>query len=351
MSIHVSKDASAAADPLALLEEKSALFRSAEEVVNRHYLGQKDMVHKVMLGIIAGNHVLLEAPPGTGKTHLSKTIGKVFGLHTTRIQFTPDLLPMDVIGGDAMKMDANGNRTYGLQEGPIFHGTQLLHADEANRASTRTQSAFLEAMQERAVTFVGYGRRELTPLFTVVATQNPENEREGTMPMPSANLDRFSMCIHVPPLDLNGIKAVMNMRAQGEKEVEAVTSAEDLSQVREVLQHIVIPDHVQNYIAEVQYAASNKDFADKVSPTLTKAFHYEKDVMGNPTRDGARCAISLMQLGRASAFLRGSTVVEIKDVQPLVSPVLIHRLGSPRYNAEVSAKDALDNLSRDLLPG
>lgn len=354
MNINVPRGESLNANPLLLLQEKSEKFRLAARTINKYYIGQPQVTQMVMLGVISGGHVLLEGPPGTGKTRLSEIAGKVLGMETNRIQFTSDMMPADIIGFDSRDPVSGA---FNFNPGPLF-GAQLLHADEINRASPKTQSGLLEAMQERSVTLIGKKeKRPLDKLFTVIATQNPTNEAEGTMPLPRAMLDRFVACVHVPHLSRENAKRILEMPPNDEIEIETVLDDSAIGAARSVLKDIVVPSHVSDYILDIDRSTWDKGFMENKAPYMGRIFNYETDLYGHSERGGMRVSQSLRRLAQASAFLRGDTVVEIGDVQPLVVPTLIHRLGAPRFvkkaqdDGPSNAPEALHHLSLDMAPG
>lgn len=346
MNIRTSAADSLQSDPLLLLEEKSTLFKGAELAIQDFIIGQSNVVRTSMLGILASGNVLLEGPPGTGKTRLSEVAGKVLGLKTQRIQFTSDLMPAEIIGSEILDTDpATGKKEFRFIDGPLF-GAELLHADEINRASPKTQSAMLQAMQEKRVTLSNKQTRDLEKLFTVIATQNPANPEEGTYPLPRATLDRFIACVHVPHLTKEDAMRIMTMPENDEIEIPTITNSADLSEARAIVKKIAVSDKVQDYILRVDRAT----WDEKAAPDYLKnAFYYERDLYGSTDRGGIRLALSLQRLARASAFLQGKPAVDISDVQPLVVPSLIHRLGMPRMSEDMSAKEALEKLSLEMM--
>ena len=197
------------------IEQFSKQCANIFEQVSRDVIGQKEVVQGTIIAMIAGGNVLLEGVPGVGKTRLVRSLGRVFDLPFSRIQFTPDLMPADVTGTNIIVKDENGNSSFQFQAGPIF--SNIILADEINRATPKTQSALLEAMQEHTVTVMGVSRKLAEPFF-VLATQNPI-EQDGTYPLPEAQMDRFMFKLIVPDPSLEELMAIVNMTQKTMAEV------------------------------------------------------------------------------------------------------------------------------------
>ncbi|MEM9782502.1 MAG: AAA family ATPase, partial [Pseudomonadota bacterium] len=212
-------------DPVKALEEAGATLARARGEIAKRIVGQEDVVELALTAILSGGHALLVGVPGLAKTRLVETLGTVLGLGAKRIQFTPDLMPADILGSEVLEEGQGGQRVFKFIEGPIF--TQLLLADEINRASPRTQSALLQAMQEKEVTVAGQ-TRSLTRPFHVLATQNPI-EQEGTYPLPEAQLDRFLVQIDVPYPDRDTERDILMATTGVSEDVsQQVFTAEEL---------------------------------------------------------------------------------------------------------------------------
>lgn len=279
--------------------------------LGRAILGQKGMLDLVVICLLARGHLLLEGLPGLGKTELIKSLSKLLGLSFRRLQFTPDLLPGDIVGSPLLE-EQDGKRRLVFHPGPIF--ANLVLADEINRASPKTQSALLEAMQERRVTVLGDTHFLPLPFF-VLATQNPI-ELEGTYPLPEAQLDRFTFKINVPGVSSGTLQQIISTRRHGEPpELKQVLSAEELSQLFNYADMIHLPVAVANFIAR-----------------LVSATHPGQQEAGEEVRRfvkfGAspRAAISLANTARAAALLAGKPNVGFDEVRRVAPSVLGHRL-------------------------
>lgn len=274
-----------------------------EQEIGKGIIGQKEVIRQVMLAMLAGGNVLLEGMPGLGKTMLVRTISKVLALSFKRIQFTPDLMPSDVTGTNIMVKE-EGRSSFRFEKGPIF--ANLVLADEINRATPKTQSALLEAMQEHTVT-VGTESHRLEEPFLVLATQNPI-EQEGTYPLPEAQLDRFLFKILVPFPDKEELRGIVNLTEGTDKPViTSIMSGEELLAARSLVAQIPIADAVIDYILD-----------------LVMATHKENPYI----REGAspRAAQAIIRTARARAFMEGRFNVAFEDVKSVAYPVLRHRI-------------------------
>ncbi|HAR51239.1 MAG TPA: AAA family ATPase, partial [Roseovarius nubinhibens] len=227
------------------IETLQGKLAAAREAITRRFIGQEQVVDLTLAALLSGGHGLLIGLPGLGKTRLVETLGTVMGLNTNRVQFTPDLMPADILGSEVLETGADGSRAFKFIQGPIF--CQLLMADEINRASPRTQSALLQAMQERQVTVAGQ-TRTLAPPFHVLATQNPI-EQEGTYPLPEAQLDRFLVQITVPHPDRDTERAILLATTGAEEaEAHAVFTPEDLIAAQSLLRRMPVGEAVMEAI-------------------------------------------------------------------------------------------------------
>ena len=277
------------------------------QALNEVLFGQEELIERVLCGVIARGHVLLEGLPGLGKTELVKGLSKALNLTTRRVQFTPDLLPGDITGNPVLQ-EVDGRREFVFQPGPIF--TNLLLADEINRASPKTQSALLEAMQERRVTVLGQTHTLPDPFF-VLATQNPI-ELEGTYPLPEAQVDRFLFKLEVLRNSAETLAKIVLHRELGvEPEVPAITTREEFAHIQQTARRIFLPDVVADYIARI---------VDATHPGQSKA--------SEGVRYGAspRAALSLASAAKARALMHGRPNASFEDVQALAPAVLNHRV-------------------------
>ncbi|QGX99926.1 MoxR family ATPase [Roseovarius faecimaris] len=291
------------------LEEKLAQARAS---ITKRFIGQETVVDLSLSALLCGGHGLLIGLPGLGKTRLVETLSTVMGLNGHRIQFTPDLMPADILGSEVLETGADGSRTFKFIPGPIF--CQLLMADEINRASPRTQSALLQAMQERQVTVAGQDRPLAAP-FHVLATQNPI-EQEGTYPLPEAQLDRFLVQIDVPYPDRDTERDILlATTGVAEDEAHEVFTAAELVDAQMLLRRMPVGESVMEAILD-----------------LVRAFRPEDDSAPEQVREtvawgpGPRAAQALMLTVRARAMLQGRLAPDVDDVAALAQPVLSHRM-------------------------
>jgi len=303
------------ADDAELVAEMDALgerLASARTAIAHRFIGQESVVDLTMAALLCGGHALLIGLPGLGKTRLVDTLSTVMGLKGNRIQFTPDLMPADILGSEVLETGPDGSRSFKFIEGPIF--CQLLMADEINRASPRTQSALLQAMQEKEVTIAGAHRR-LAPPFHVLATQNPI-EQEGTYPLPEAQLDRFLVQVDVPYPDRDTERDIL-MATTGVEEAEAVSvlTAQQLMDAQTLLRRMPIGEAVVEMILDLVRGCRPQD--DK-APRIVR-----DTVSWGP---GPRAAQALMMTVRAEALLHGRLVPSAEDVRRMAAPVLSHRM-------------------------
>ncbi len=297
---------------VAQIEALGDRLAQARASIDRRFLGQGPVVDLVLGAMLCGGHALLVGLPGLGKTRLVDTLSTVMGLKGSRIQFTPDLMPADILGSEVLETAADGTRAFRFIEGPVF--CQLLMADEINRASPRTQSALLQAMQEREVTVAGV-HRPLGRPFHVLATQNPI-EQEGTYPLPEAQLDRFLVQVDVPYPDRETERAVL-IATTGEEEAqsEQVFTAESLLAAQSVLRRMPVGDSVVEHILNLVRACrpAEPDGMKDLAASLAWG-------------PGPRAAQALMLMVRARALLDGRLAPSVEDVAAMAQPVLVHRM-------------------------
>ncbi|MGI9355902.1 MAG: AAA family ATPase, partial [Rhizobiaceae bacterium] len=282
----------------------------ARKAIGKVVFGQRDVVDNALVTILAGGHALLVGLPGLAKTKLVETLGIVLGLESSRIQFTPDLMPSDILGSEILDQDADGRRSFRFVKGPIF--AQLLMADEINRASPRTQSALLQAMQEYHVTVAGHGH-DLPSPFHVLATQNPL-EQEGTYPLPEAQLDRFLMQIDVSYPDLETEwRILMETTGNAEAAAKATMDTARLAEIQALVRRMPVGESVVEAILGLVRSARPGE-GDKDTT---------KHIAWGP---GPRASQALMLTVRARALLDGRLAPSVDDVIALAEPVLQHRM-------------------------
>ncbi|HPE89955.1 MAG TPA: AAA family ATPase [Spirochaetia bacterium] len=310
------------------------LYDDYTAFVGTRVLGYPRILERLFIAFLSGGNVLLEGAPGLGKTTLAKTWSEFFGLGFSRVQFTPDLMPLDIIGSNLLEEGPSG-RSFRFYRGPIFSNVVL--GDEINRATPKTQSAFLEAMEEKRVTFLG----EVHPLpdpFFVIATQNPI-ELEGTYPLPEAQIDRFFMKLNFAMPDLHALLGIMDLQA-AEKHGQAIGAEASKAAVaawRALSPHIAAPDGVRAYIARiVEHSHPDR------SPV---------ELVRNYVLYGAspRSAIALLAAARTKAAMAGRPSVSFDDVDDLLADVAAHRL-ILNFEAEadgVKVADVLDAVRSD----
>ena len=296
---------------IADLEKSGERLVKAREAIGRVIFGQDEVVEQVLIAILGGGHALLVGAPGLAKTKLATTLGRVMGLDEKRVQFTPDLMPADILGSEVLDETESGRRQFRFVPGPVF--CQLMMADEINRASPRTQSALLQAMQEHHVTIAGV-RHDLPRPFHVLATQNPI-EQEGTYPLPEAQLDRFLLQVDVPYPSLDAERRMLfATTGAGEAEAEKTLSTTELMNAQRLTRMIPVGEQVAEAILRVVRAGRPGDDADD---------YVNKNVAWGPS---PRASQALMLGARARALLQGRLSPSIDDVQALLGPVFRHRM-------------------------
>jgi MoxR-like ATPase len=294
------------------LQPAAGLARKTLEQLDRILLGRTGLHRLVLIGILSRGHILLEGLPGLGKTALVRTIGQILRLDFKRIQFTPDLMPGDVLGTHILQETASGKRELTFQPGPVF--TNILLADEINRASPKTQSAMLETMQENSVTLLGTTRPLPQPFF-VLASQNPI-ELEGTYPLPEAQLDRFLFRLLFDNVDTEVLDRIISERRRGE--LPAPTWQMDHHQLETLFQtmgRIYLPRPVSRYIARL--VSATHPGATEATEPVNRYISYGAS---------PRAAIAMAEAARAHALVAGRPSVGFEDVKAVAPPVLNHRL-------------------------
>ena len=320
-------------------KELKMFAEKCEQIFNeikKDIIGQTEVVQSTIIAIIAGGNVLLEGAPGLGKTRLVRSLGNVFDLPFSRIQFTPDLMPADVTGTNIITRDEEGNSKFEFQKGPIF--SNIVLADEINRATPKTQAALLEAMQEHKVTVMGVTRKMDEPFF-VLATQNPI-EQDGTYPLPEAQMDRFMFKILVPNPSAEELGQIVTMTQKTMDETsKAACNGEELLKMRAVAKTIPIASDVLEYA--MRMVAATHSASPDATPT-TKRY----------IRDGAspRAAQALITSAKVRALIKGRYNVSYEDINTLAIPVLRHRikLGFEAVTSKMSPDDVVASLIADL---
>ena len=322
-------------EAVAHVEAAAATFARVRAGVAKVIFGQDEVIEQSLVTLLAGGHGLLIGVPGLAKTRLVETLGIVLGMDWKRIQFTPDLMPADIIGSEVLEEDG-GRRSFRFLKGPVF--TQLLMADEINRASPRTQSALLQAMQERQVSVAG-ARYDLPKPFHVLATQNPL-EQEGTYPLPEAQLDRFLLQIDVGYPDRESEKKMLLATTFGDEAAPAaVCTPSDLMAAQHVVRHIPVGEKVVDAILRLVRAAR---------PDSDDAKDIRDAISWGP---GPRASQAFMLAVRARALIEGRLAPSTDDVVALAQPVLRHRMAlsfSARAEGRTLA-GIIDRLCKDLL--
>jgi MoxR-like ATPase len=300
-------------------EEFRERYKVVKDEVGKVIVGHDEIVHGVLTCMMIGGHCLLEGAPGLGKTLLVSTLSKALSLDSNRIQFTPDLMPADILGTNMVVEDPDGRRSFEFQKGPIF--TQICLADEVNRATPKTQAAMLETMQEGTVTSGGV-RYELKKPFFVLATQNPI-EQEGTYPLPEAQLDRFLFKLNVGYSNREELSEIINRTTKGIKtDVNPVMDGEEIIKWQGLIREVILADHLRDYIVR-----------------LTLATHaegpYATDVTNQYLRWGAspRGAQTIVLASKVRALLEGRFNVSFEDIRRVYLPAMRHRV-VPNFEAQ-----------------
>lgn len=284
---------------------------SARKAISKSIIGQDTVVEETLISLLSGGHVLLIGVPGLGKTKLVETIGTVFGMVEKRVQFTPDLMPADILGSEVLDESDTGHRSFRFIKGPVF--CQLLMADEINRASPRTQSALLQAMQEHRVSVAGH-YHDLPSPFHVLATQNPL-EQEGTYPLPEAQLDRFFMQINVGYPDLEAERGIIIATTGADTtKSEKILDGKQLIEAQQLIRQVPVGEKVADTILKLVRSAR---------PQSSEVEEVTKYVAWGP---GPRASQALMLGARARAVLDGRLSPSVDDVLALVHPILRHRM-------------------------
>ena len=278
----------------------------------RAIVGQEELIRQVFICLLCGGHALIEGVPGLGKTLIVKSLGEVLNLKYSRIQFTPDLMPADIIGTNIVNQDADGNRFFEFYQGPIFG--QIILADEINRATPKTQSALLEAMQEQAVTVFGK-KYSLEPPFIVLATQNPL-EMEGTYPLPEAQVDRFFFKLKIGyPTSDQLLEIIDKTTEEAQPVLSHTVGAASILEMKSLVREVPMASHVKDFVVRMVMASHPQE-----KNSVPKARQY--------VRYGAspRGVQSLVLAGKVMALLEDRFNVSLDDIRAVAKPALRHRI-------------------------
>ena len=293
------------------IEDLGRRLADARAGIGKVIFGQRQVIDETLITLLSGGHVLLIGVPGLGKTRLVETLGIVFGLDACRVQFTPDLMPADILGSEVLEESESGRRSFRFIKGPVF--SQLLMADEINRASPRTQSALLQAMEEHRVSVAGQ-YHELPAPFHVLATQNPL-EQEGTYPLPEAQLDRFFMQVDVDYPDAEAEHQILvATTGAAHEQAYQVMDADGLLEAQRLIRHVPVGESVVDTILTLVRSGR---------PDISPIPEVQQHVSWGP---GPRASQALMLGTRARAAMDGRLAPSVDDVLALVHPILRHRM-------------------------
>ncbi len=335
-AIQPSDENSLSSKVVADIENLNSHLRMARQSLETVIFGQPEVIALAMVTLLSGGHALLIGVPGLAKTKLVQCLGVVFGLDAKRVQFTPDLMPSDILGSEVLDQSATGERSFRFIAGPVF--CQLLMADEINRASPRTQSALLQAMQEQKVSIAGHAHELPTP-FHVLATQNPL-EQEGTYPLPEAQLDRFLLQIDVGYPDYESERRLLlATTGVNEAKPQPIFDRERLIEAQQLVRSLPVGEKVVDGILRLVRSGRPSESAIEL---------VKRHVAWGP---GPRAAQALMLAGRARALLDGRLTPSIDDIKALARPVLRHRmaLGFAAHADGIDLSDIIDRLVESVL--
>ena len=301
---------------------------SVKNEINNLVFGQNLVIDQILISILAEGHALIIGLPGLAKTRIVSFLSIILGFATKRVQFTPDLMPSDILGSEILEENAKSGKDFRFIEGPIF--SQLLLADEINRASPRTQSALLQAMQEKKVTITG-NTYDLPKPFHVLATQNPIDQ-EGTYPLPEAQLDRFLMNIKISYPDQSAERKILNLsNEKNDASPKNILSSNELLDIQNFIKEMPVGESVVQYILNV---------IKQSRPETSEVKSVKENILWGPS---PRASLALMTTCRAKAFLENRYSPSVFDVQSLVKPILSHRL-----KLNISAKSENVNIEEIL---
>ena len=304
---------------------------SVKNEINNLVFGQNLVIDQILISILAEGHALIIGLPGLAKTRIVSFLSIILGFATKRVQFTPDLMPSDILGSEILEENAKSGKDFRFIEGPIF--SQLLLADEINRASPRTQSALLQAMQEKKVTITG-NTYDLPKPFHVLATQNPIDQ-EGTYPLPEAQLDRFLMNIRISYPDQSAERKILNLsNEKNDASPKNILSSNELLEIQNFIKDIPVGESVVQYILNI---------IKQSRPETSEVKSVKENILWGPS---PRASLALMTTCRAKAFLENRYSPSVFDVQSLVKPILSHRvkLNISAKSENVNIEEILDDV-------
>lgn len=304
---------------------------SVRSEINNLVFGQEDVIDQILISLLSNGHALLIGLPGLAKTRIVSFLSIILGLESKRVQFTPDLMPADILGSEILEDPTNSEKRFKFIKGPIF--SKLLLADEINRASPRTQSALLQAMQEKKVTITG-NNYVLPKPFHVLATQNPIDQ-EGTYPLPEAQLDRFLMNINISYPSEGAERKILELSSENlDKEPNNIINSSDLLEMQDFIKNIPVGESVVKYIL---------DIITNTRPETSRVPSVKKNVLWGPS---PRASLALLATCKAKAFLDNRYSPSIFDIKSLIKPILTHRI-----NLNISAKSEgilIDDILNDV---
>ena len=304
---------------------------SVRSEINNLVFGQEDVIDQILISLLSNGHALLIGLPGLAKTRIVSFLSIILGLESKRVQFTPDLMPADILGSEILEDPTNSEKRFKFIKGPIF--SKLLLADEINRASPRTQSALLQAMQEKKVTITG-NNYVLPKPFHVLATQNPIDQ-EGTYPLPEAQLDRFLMNINISYPSEGAERKILELSSENlDKEPNNIIKSSDLLEMQDFIKNIPVGESVVKYIL---------DIITNTRPETSRVPSVKKNVLWGPS---PRASLALLATCKAKAFLDNRYSPSIFDIKSLIKPILTHRI-----NLNISAKSEgilIDDILNDV---
>lgn len=308
------------------------VFQDVKEEIHKKIIGQEEFIDRLFLGLITGGHILIEGVPGLAKTETVKSLAKCIGIDSQRVQFTPDLLPADLIGTQIYQANSNEFKT---KKGPLF--SNLILADEINRAPAKVQSALLEAMAEKRIT-IGEETFELDEPFVVLATQNPI-EQEGTYQLPEAQMDRFLMKLRIEYPSREEEKTIMNLMSQkADIQLNTIMPKQEIFKARELVDKIYLDEKVQDYIIDIIFATRDAAMMNKTSSVKSSIKELEGLIEYGVS---PRASIALNLAAKTHAYLNGRAYVTPQDVKNVAFDILRHRIGVS-FEAEAEDKTADD---------